>query len=217
VNDTVKLLAGPFLALVPIFVWELFVKPQRLRVQIARLLRVEIRINLAVLIRTRIWREKSSMGIARDFFPSDEAFKSLANQMGELPPQALESVLMLYRQLKHLDTIAIRFREMVATFGNRAKESPGNSQDNKRLRVGALDAFDETLRHAERLCSKATAELNAILEAHWTFEEIALPTTERLERGIRSEIEQTIDRRRAAERNLRSVVSAAEANRSPSK
>jgi hypothetical protein len=189
------LLAGALIALVPVFVWELVLRPQRERFQVAKLLRVEIQVNLRMLIRTRIWREESPKGIVRDFFTTRIALEALAGRMGELPARVLDDVLRLYRSLEQLDTISERYREHMRELTTRP-EGSAKLAEYDATRISALDAFDETLNTALDLGIRASKGLDEVLISHWAPEERRLASPEDLEIAARSEIKTTIERRK---------------------
>lgn len=84
-SETVKLLLGPVLALIPLFVWELVVKPMRTRRNIAHMLLAELHINL-----TELCYMHADMSVAPNRLPANLnlsrlAFDSIKVNLGELP------------------------------------------------------------------------------------------------------------------------------------
>src|SRR5665213_2294987 len=149
-SDTIKLLAGPFLALIPVLVWETVIKPQRMRRNASRLLIAEIALNLDELAFLRLRLETAPTFLPVNMSLTRIAFDSVASSISELPPKAMEKVIRFYAHAARLDaTVAqIRFfRDRRDTVDGTTKDEMDNNaiEGMKSLRVSADTTFGSAL------------------------------------------------------------------------
>src|SRR4051812_4125154 len=101
------LVAGPLLALIPILVWELVVKPRREEKQLARTLRREIQYNLDLLESADEADPKHSIiALPSRFKCSTVGFDTLASRTAELPVDLGTKVIFLYNGFWRLNRLA---------------------------------------------------------------------------------------------------------------
>jgi hypothetical protein len=95
-NETAKVLLGPALALIPVLVWELVIKPSRIRRNLAILLVAELELNLEELAYYRVCREHvPDMRLVNLMLPRVSFLASQAS-LGELPPESLRELIRFY-------------------------------------------------------------------------------------------------------------------------
>jgi hypothetical protein len=104
-SDTVKLLLGPALALIPILVWELRLKPQRTRHRVASLLLAEIHYNIDELFQLKNRQEHNPKAVILGMQFSKRAFDAMSGSIGELPAAQAKSVLAHYAHLARVEAL----------------------------------------------------------------------------------------------------------------
>jgi hypothetical protein len=112
VSDDVKFMLGPLLALLPILVWELFLRPARSRRNIAVFLLTEVTLNHSAALRNQLYRSHRTGALPIVQNNRYLAYESLASQLGELPPDVLELVQRYYSVLRRVEVTTEKVRAL---------------------------------------------------------------------------------------------------------
>jgi hypothetical protein len=97
-DDTTKLLLGPVLALIPILIWELAIKPSRSRRNIALLMMAEVELNLEEIAYYLAVREEdpNGAGPVPNLLLPRGSFAAVQTSLGELPPADVRELIRFY-------------------------------------------------------------------------------------------------------------------------
>jgi hypothetical protein len=116
--DWLKLALGPPLAILPVLVWELIIKPARVRRNVALLVKAEIELNLAWLMRFALAREDDAELLTATRYAPTAAFEGNMSVLAELPEATLRHLMLFYTRLREvegiIDTLNGLFRERSA-------------------------------------------------------------------------------------------------------
>jgi len=102
-DDTLKFLFGPLMALIPIFVWELAVKPLRSRRNVALVLLAETESNLEEIAYYRVSREKDAEAYLVNLTLLNITYSSFHSSIAELPVQSVSNLMKFYAALRKID------------------------------------------------------------------------------------------------------------------
>jgi len=102
--------------------WEGLLKPTRDRRSLARVLASEISINIQYAAGQRLYLNHNPSGIPSDFAMSDAVFEATAARIGDLPPNVIGEVVLLYGGLRDLNRIPASFALALREF--RSKSGP---------------------------------------------------------------------------------------------
>lgn len=110
-SDDVKFLLGPALALVPILAWELWLKPLRVRRNLALSILAEVDINLHWLLAFAAYRAERADALMSRPMARKLIVESRAHELGEFPPELVGSVLRFYANVDAIVAINNGVRE----------------------------------------------------------------------------------------------------------
>ena len=152
--DPISLLAGIIIGLIPAAAVELSLKPRRTRSNVAKVLRVEVALNLKLLGLQSAYRLRQPRAIPADFNLSKTAFEAVAGEIGELEGELLGEVLLIYRKFDYLLEVSQLFGDLVDQRFLAEEGSRGQADIERHLDT-ALEAFnrnlDGTIDHANRV------------------------------------------------------------------
>lgn len=95
-DDTTKLMLGPLLALIPILIWELAIKPSRTRRNLALLLMAEVELNLEEIAYVLAARADDANSYVPHMLLPRGSFASSQGSLGELPPPDVRALIRFY-------------------------------------------------------------------------------------------------------------------------
>lgn len=99
---TTTLLLGPVLALVPILVWELWLRPSRVRRNLALSVLSEVDINLHWVFGFARYREEHARALLTYPMARKLVMESCAHELGELPRLLADNVLRFYANIDEI-------------------------------------------------------------------------------------------------------------------
>jgi len=168
-TDTTKFLLGPLFALIPVLLWELWIKPWRSRINIAKILREEADLNLGNLVRAKTWRLLKPGTIIQDFSLSTVVFEAVSGRIAELPSAIVNRTLLLYDRIHYLRLIAslsLEVRRVVREHGplgdNTLTEQQLRSREYEA--VSSTVSFDQALVASTKLAEELRSALTKYLK-----------------------------------------------------
>jgi hypothetical protein len=102
-DDTTKILLGPLLALIPILIWELAIKPSRSRRNLALLLMAEVELNLEEIAYYFAAREDDPTTHLANLLLPRGSFLASQVLLGELPPAEVRALIRFYAIVAKLE------------------------------------------------------------------------------------------------------------------
>jgi len=103
---------------------ELYYKPRRERRKAAALLAAEIGTNAELILLHSHFRKTNPRRIPRDFHFSKAAWEIAAPLLGELPPDLLKKLLLLYARFDAANEAVLLYEDAVREIRELPKESP---------------------------------------------------------------------------------------------
>jgi hypothetical protein len=157
-----ELALGPLLALIPILVWELGIKPWKVRQHVAQLLLAEFRINLREIGGVMAMRADTPGTVPVNITFSRVAFDALAADVGELEASTAHRVVRFYSGLARIEGIAASASEY------RVKALETQEQAYADACSDALDILDRSLERVLDRGLLARDALYAISLSDWS-------------------------------------------------
>jgi hypothetical protein len=102
-DDTTKFLFGPLMALAPILVWELGLKPRRTRRNVAVVLLAETEANLEEIAYYRLTREKHPEAYLVNLALLNITYSSVHASIAYLPVECVTNLMRFYTSLRKID------------------------------------------------------------------------------------------------------------------
>ena len=163
-NGTLALVLGPLVALLPVFVWELGIKPWRTRRNVAKLLCAEIQWNVAELATLHEFLSTGATGIPRGRVYTRVAFDALTPVMGELPPEVAEKTLRFYAEFGRIEHTIDGIEELRARA--RDADAPEKARLGNAVAMG-MRALEQTASGTIDSGLAARDALAPLLESAW--------------------------------------------------
>ena len=164
-NDTTTLLLGPLLALIPVLVWELAIKPSRVRRNLALLLVAELELNLEEIAYYLVCLNEDPEHHLVNLMLPRTAFIAAQTLLAELPARDLRDVIRFYAVTGKIDAT------QAGLTGTQARLH-GASVEEERVVVRAAllagtRALARRLADAWTLGLDARASLDDVVRASW--------------------------------------------------
>lgn len=186
-DDTTILLLGPLLALLPILVWELAIKPSRTRRNLAMLLIAELELNLEEIAYFQICLEEDPDNHLVNLLLPRSSFVAAQILLAELPARDLRDLTRFYAITGKIDAT------QVGLTGTRARLERETSVDDRVMLAAATAAgtraLERRLAEAWTLGVEARASLDNVVRSSWMDEPPPIETVDtimssaRLRRG----------------------------------
>jgi hypothetical protein len=170
---------------------ELWWKPRRTRRRVAALLAEEVNLNAQMCVLHTHLRQRAPGHISPDFQLSHLAFDAVAQEIGELPPEAAGQVILTYHRFDHLRRLREMFSERYRRWRDAESTGQGNLEKLKHSTVNALDAFNVNLDTTLKEAQAALALLRPIAPKRKWREVSAEEYAERVARLEAERIERT--------------------------
>jgi len=144
------LFLGPLLAITPILIWELGLKPRQQRIQLAKTLLRELLYNrLQLETYEKIDPRTSDTALPSRVSCSTVAFEALATHVGELASATASEVILLYNQLSRFNLFARDYDTIIEQI-NTGMLDPGGMARYQVQR----DMIVEAVRDQRLICLK---------------------------------------------------------------
>lgn len=106
-----SVVSGLFGGIGATLLWEAFLRPVRERRNVAEVLSAEVSLNLQLLAGTHIHTRPNK--VPTDFELSTSIFDSVVSRIGELPPDVVGDVILLYKYFRRLNSIPKTYEQYV--------------------------------------------------------------------------------------------------------
>jgi hypothetical protein len=120
--NVTSLFAGLFGGIGATFLWEAFLRPVRERRNVAEVLSAEISLNLQLLAGAHVHAKSDK--VPTDFELSTSVFDSVVARVGELPPDIIGDVILLYRFFRRLNSIPKTYEQYVDDLRRTSTDAP---------------------------------------------------------------------------------------------
>jgi hypothetical protein len=164
-DDTTKLLLGPVLALVPVVIWELVLRPSRTRRNLALLLIAEIELNLEEVAYCQAVREEATGSFVGAPLLPRGSFTASQGSLGELPPPDVRALLRFYATTARLEAAYVSLAAALARL-----EHTTVSQDVEQLNqliAANLRTIGVFLDDAWRIGADTREALDELVRTGW--------------------------------------------------
>ena len=183
-DDTTKFLLGPVLALLPILVWELAIKPSRRRRNLALLLIAELELNLEEIAYYRVFREENAENLLVNLPLPRSSFTAVQAMIAELPASDLRDLVRFYALTEKIDATHVKLATTLASLNS----SP--TPDDKATLSAAISAGTQRLGRildaAWLLGADARLSLDDVVRSSWMDAPPVIASTESIMTSARS-------------------------------
>lgn len=163
-NILTFLLLGPLLALIPIFIWELAIKPARVRRNLAMLLVTELELNLEEIAYWRLCLETDPDTRPASMLLPRTAFAAVQTVLAELSARDLRDVVRFYSITAKIDAT------QAGLMGTQARLE-GAPDGDKPMLSAAISAgsraLERRLAEAWTIGLDARASLDDVVRSSW--------------------------------------------------
>ena len=154
---------GAVVATIGVFLVEMWLKPQLARARVARILAVELRLNIRLFDLALEHRQTKPDLVSESFQLSLRAWDAAADELHYLPESALRPLLLVYNQFREVNELVAahsRKGDLILQLegGVQTKVLFQEFQDNARL-------FGELLVNVRQQCERTLPHLDRIIEA----------------------------------------------------
>jgi hypothetical protein len=140
-----SMIAGLFGGTGAVLVWEVVIRPVVQGRAVAEVLSAEVSFNLEYLAAARVVARPNS--VPMDFSLSTSVCDSVADRIGDLPPNLVGEVVFLYRYFTELNKLPLGYGETLREFRSYEPGSPNHQAAQREL--GALIAvFNQNVQKA---------------------------------------------------------------------
>jgi hypothetical protein len=165
-DDTTKFLFGPLMALLPILVWELGIKPRRTQRNVAVVLLAEVEANLEEIAYYRLTREKHHEAYLVNLALLNITYSSIHSSIAYLPLECVTNLMRFYSSLRKIDST----NQGLET--TRVRLAVTSEPDEKAMLEASLNhglvSLGAQLNRAWSLGVSAQLDLRRALEESWT-------------------------------------------------
>ena len=183
-DDTTRVLLGPVLALLPILVWELAIKPSRRRRNLALLLIAELELNLEEIAYYRVFREENAQNLLMHLPLPRASFTAVQAMIAELPATDLRDLVRFYALTEKIDATHVTLAATLASL------TSSTTPDDKAILSGAISAgtlrLGRILDEAWRLGAEARLSLDDVVRSSWMDAPPVIASTETIVSSARS-------------------------------
>jgi hypothetical protein len=164
-DDTTKFLFGPLMALIPIFVWELEVKPRRTQRNVALVLLAEVEANLEEIAYYRLAREKDPEAYLANLALLSITYSSVHPSIAYLPIDCVTNLMRFYTVIRKIDTTNL------ALEATRARLFVTVDPEERKMLEASLShellSLGRQLNHAWSLGTSTQHDLRRAMEDSW--------------------------------------------------
>jgi hypothetical protein len=139
-GSILPLISGLFGGVGATLLWEMFLKPRREKQSVGRTIAGETSLNLQMIALHLAARERSPNSIPADFRLSTLAFQALASQIGSLPSDARQLVILLYNRIEYLNRVVDLYAQLLDKLRTSAADNP-HLPTYQREADAAVEAF----------------------------------------------------------------------------
>lgn len=199
-TDTIgitSLLAGLFGGIGATFVWEAFLRPVRERRNVAEVLSAEVSLNLQMLAGAHVHARPDK--VPPDFELSTAVFDSVVARIGELPPDRVGEVILLYKFFRRLNAIPRTYEQYVD--GLRA--TPDNAPHLALIRSEiqqCIEVFNGHVVKAMDRCNVVQPELLRVAFPWWSLRRWTRKPSQDLE------LSAVVDKAREAQQHRKAIA-----------
>lgn len=183
-DDTTKFLLGPVLALLPILVWELAIKPSRKRRNLALLLIAELELNLEEIAYYRVFREENAENLLMNLPLPRSSFIAVQAMIAELPASDLRHLVRFYAVTEKIDATHVKLAATLASLNS------SSTQDDKAKLSATISTgtqhLGRILDEAWLLGAEARLSLDDVVRASWMDAPPVIASTESIMSSARS-------------------------------
>lgn len=140
-----SIIAGLFGGTGAVLIWELAIRPVVHGRAVAEVLSAEVSFNLEYLAAFREIAKPNS--IPMDFSLSTSVRNSVAERIGDLPPNLVGEVVFLYRYFTELNQLPIKYGETLREFKNYEPGSPNHHAAQREL-AALVAVFNQYVQKA---------------------------------------------------------------------
>ena len=164
-DQVTTLLWGPLIALVPILLWELAIKPARTRRNVALLLMAELELNLEEIAYYEAGREEDPERHLANLLLPRASFAAAQPLLAELPAAELRTTIRFYAITAKIEATHARLLSLLAQ-RDRAGTDAERRQIDDALGTG-LRALGSLLAEAWATGDEARTSLDDIARSSW--------------------------------------------------